>query len=224
MIMTCFLGVLAGSVLWMDRVFLFQSMMSRPMIMGPLIGLVMGDLKAGLFVGVSLELLWLNSPPVGAYLPNDESFCAAIAVPVAVIAGSWAPHASAAGLSILLSLPGSIAGRILDTRLRTMNERIIFRGENAGGREVSRAVGSALSRAFIMALLLLGACIFVIGSIALYARTILPEIAISALSLVPFACMVIGLAALVSREMPKKTHAGMFALGLVLVLLLTWMI
>ena len=224
MIMTCLLGVLAGAVLWMDRVFLFQSMMSRPMIMGPLIGLVMGDLKAGLFVGVSLELLWLNSPPVGAYLPNDESFCAAIAVPVAVIAGSWAPHPSAAGLSILLSLPGSIAGRILDTRLRTMNERIIVRGEDAGEKEVPRAVGMALSRAFIMVLLLLGACIFFIGSIALYAGTILPEAAISALSLVPFACMVIGIAALVSREMPKKTHAGMFTLGLVLVLLLTWMI
>lgn len=224
MIMSCFFGVLAGAILWMDRVFVFQFMVSRPMIMGPLIGLVMGDLKIGLLVGISLELLWLNSPPVGAYLPNDESFCAAVSVPVAVIAGTSVAPGVAAGLSILLSLPSSLVGRFLDTRLRTMNEGIIARREEAGEIEISRAVVKAIFRAFFMAVLLLGACTFVTGSIAISVRNILPDFVITPLSIVPFACMVIGLAALVSREIPKKSHTGMFALGLALVLLLTWML
>ena len=84
MITEGFLGVLSGSLLWMDRVYIFQLMISRPMIMGPIIGFVMGDVKIGILIGASLELLWLNAPPVGSYLPNDESFCTAVAVPVAV--------------------------------------------------------------------------------------------------------------------------------------------
>ncbi len=220
----CFFGVLAGAVLWMDRVFVFQFMVSRPMIMGPLIGLVMGDMRTGLLIGVSLELLWLNSPPVGAYLPNDESFCTAVAVPVAVMAASWASPTAAAGLSVLLSLPCSLAGRALDMRLRTMNEGIIARQANTGEREVSQALIKAVSRAFVMALVLLGFCTFVLGWVSSLLRTIIPDILMTALSSVPFACVMIGLASLVSREMPRKLHAGMFALGLVLVLVLTWML
>ncbi|HNQ85411.1 MAG TPA: PTS sugar transporter subunit IIC [Deltaproteobacteria bacterium] len=224
MMTACFFGVLAGAVLWMDRVFVFQFMVSRPMIMGPLIGLVMGDMRTGILVGVSLELLWLNSPPVGAYLPNDESFCTAVAVPVAVMTASWASPAAAAGLSVLLSLPCSLAGRALDMRLRTMNEGVIAHQANTGEREVSQALIKAVSRAFVMALVLLGFCTFVLGWVSSLVRTIIPDNLITALSIVPFACVMIGLASLVSREMPRKSHAGMFALGLVLVLVLTWML
>lgn len=223
MMLTVFLGILAGAVLWMDRVFAFQSMASRPTIMGPLIGLVMGDLKTGMLVGLSLELLWLNSPPVGAYLPNDESFCAAVAVPVAVMMGSHLPPAAAAGLAVVLTMPFSRAGRMLDMRLRIMNEDIIGDHAAAGEKEISGAILRALTRAFILALAALCACVLLTGSIMLGIRQFIPESAIHALSVMPFACVVIGLAALVTREIPKKTQAGMFVVGLALVLLLTWM-
>lgn len=220
--LTGFLGILAGAVLWMDRVFVFQTMASRPTIMGPLIGLVMGDLKTGILVGLSLELLWLNSPPVGAYLPNDESFCAAVAVPVAVMMGSYLPPAAAAGLAIVLSMPFARAGRMLDMRLRIMNEGIIEDHAAAGEKEISGAILRALTRAFFLALAALCACVLVTGSIILSIKAYIPETAIHALSVMPFACVVIGLAALVSREIPRKKQAGMFAVGLALVLLLTW--
>ncbi|HOS97541.1 MAG TPA: PTS sugar transporter subunit IIC [Deltaproteobacteria bacterium] len=223
MITAGMLGVLAGAALWMDRVFLFQFMVSRPVIMGPLIGLVMGDPRVGIMVGASLELLWLNSPPVGAYLPHDESFCTAVAVPVAIAACRGMDPAAASGFAILLSLPTAMAGRILDTRLRTMNEGLIPPGTEAGERDVSMALGKAVLRAFLLALTAILLCVAVISAAAVFLGALLPDIVVKALKLMPFACVVVGLAALVSREMPRKLHAGLFAVGMVLVILLAWM-
>jgi hypothetical protein len=44
------------------------------------------------------------------------------------------------------------------------------------------------------------------------------------LKFMPFACVIIGLAAIISKELPSKLHAGVFILGMTLVLLLTWIL
>ena len=41
----------------------------RPIVLCPLVGLVLGDLQTGLAVGASLELLFMGSISIGAYVP-----------------------------------------------------------------------------------------------------------------------------------------------------------
>ncbi len=224
MIISGFWGVLAGSLLWLDRVFIFQLMFSRPLIMGPIIAFLMGDMKIGVLIGASLELLWLNAPPVGSYLPNDESFCTAAAVPVAVLAGSSMDHTAAAGLSILLSLPVSLVGRSLDTRLRTINERLITPDGLISEKDVATVMKKAIVRTFIMAFVVLSVCVTALAVMAHIISTTLPDAVLTPLMYIPFTCIIIGLAALVSREMPRKSHVGVFVLGMALVLLLTWIL
>jgi mannose PTS system EIIC component len=224
MITKGFLGVFAGSLLWLDRVYLFQLMVSRPMIMGPVIGFIMGDIKIGILIGASLELLWLNAPPVGSYLPNDESFCTAVAVPVAVIAGTSMDHMAASGLSILLSLPAALVGRSLDMRLRTYNEGLIPEGLPVMEKDVSTAMRTAVVRAFSLAFIMISACVIILGTTTFFIKTVIPDGILAPLKFMPFACVIIGLAALISKELPSKTHAGVFILGMTLVLLLTWIL
>lgn len=45
--------------------------MFRPIVTGPLVGLVLGDVQKGLEIGVSLELLFMGAISVGAYIPPD---------------------------------------------------------------------------------------------------------------------------------------------------------
>jgi mannose/fructose/N-acetylgalactosamine-specific phosphotransferase system component IIC len=225
MIVSGFLGVLAGSLLWLDRVFVFQLMISRPLIMGPIIALVMGgDVKIGILIGASLELLWLNAPPVGSYLPDDESFCTAVAVPVGIFAGSTMDHTAAAGLSILLSLPLSIVGKSLDMHCRTLNERLIPSTECVQEKDVSLAIKKAIGRTFVLTFIVLTASTALLWSIVYLLKTALPGVMLTSLTYMPFVCVIIGLAALVSKDMPKKLHAGVFILGITLVLLITWIL
>ena len=70
----------------------------RPIVLCPLVGLVLGDLQTGLAVGASLELLFMGSVSIGAYVPPNETIGAfaiqlgqgtetaiALAMPIAVL-------------------------------------------------------------------------------------------------------------------------------------------
>jgi len=224
MIVQFIMGLLAGSLLWLDRVYLFQFMLSRPMIMGPVIALIMGDLKMGILIGASLELLWLNAPPVGSYLPNDESFCTAVAVPVAFLAVSHMDYIAASGLSVLVCLPAAHAGRALDTKLRTMNENLIPPGEQDLERCLSGAIRKATLRAFYMAFMSISVSVGILGTMTHFLVPFIPDRIISAFRYMPFVFVIIGLSALVSKEVPSTRHAGVFIIGMIVVLLITWIL
>lgn len=48
-----------------------SSMLDRPLIISPLVGLVLGNVELGIMVGATLELVWLGAFPVGASNPPD---------------------------------------------------------------------------------------------------------------------------------------------------------
>lgn len=48
-----------------------NSMIQRPIVMGPLVGLVLGDFQTGLVVGATLELAFMGNVTIGAALPPE---------------------------------------------------------------------------------------------------------------------------------------------------------
>ncbi|MFB0526706.1 MAG: PTS sugar transporter subunit IIC [bacterium] len=65
-----------GGLLSLDVSAWGQIMVSRPIVCGPLIGLLLGDLKTGLIIGVLLELIWINVISVGAAIPANATIVA----------------------------------------------------------------------------------------------------------------------------------------------------
>lgn len=47
------------------------SLLNRPIVMGALTGLVMGDFTAGIIMGATLELAYVGAVSIGAYIPPD---------------------------------------------------------------------------------------------------------------------------------------------------------
>ena len=80
-----------------------STMWNRPIVMAPLVGLVLGDIRTGIMTGATLELIWLGAFPVGASCPpemvsgaiigtsfvinsgGEPSAAVALAVPVATL-------------------------------------------------------------------------------------------------------------------------------------------
>jgi mannose/fructose/N-acetylgalactosamine-specific phosphotransferase system component IIC len=216
-------SVMVGALLWLDRVFVFQSMISRPIILSPILGLIMGNVTIGLMIGASLELLWLNAPPVGAYLPNDESFCAAAAAPTAVLASAHMSDAAAAGFALAASLPFAVVGRTLDTHIRTLNQDLINRiPQGQMERTVRNAIGRALVRGYLYALVTLGISVGLLCTTIVLVGEIMPETVETALSYMPLAGVVIGLAGLMTKETPRPGQAGLFFLGMIIILMISW--
>jgi len=46
-------------------------MLRRPLLIAPVVGLIMGDLEAGLYIGATLEVMWMGVGNVGAYSAPD---------------------------------------------------------------------------------------------------------------------------------------------------------
>jgi len=216
-------SILAGALLWLDRVFIFQSMVSRPIILSPILGLILGNVTIGFLIGASLELLWFNAPPVGAYLPNDESFCAAAATPTAVLASAHMSDAAAAGFALAASLPFAVVGRTLDTHIRMLNQDLIHRiPEGRMEPALRNAIGKALLRSYLYALAALGISVGLLCTAVILVGEILPDAVKTALSYIPLAGVVIGLAGLMTKEVPRPVQAGLFILGIVIILMISW--
>lgn len=47
------------------------NMIQRPIVLGTLVGLVLGDLQQGIIIGATLELFFLGAVSVGAYIPPN---------------------------------------------------------------------------------------------------------------------------------------------------------
>lgn len=72
----------------------------RPIILGPLVGLVLGDVETGIAIGASLELLFMGAISVGAYIPPDVNVGGVLATAFAISMGESVETAVALAMPI----------------------------------------------------------------------------------------------------------------------------
>lgn len=68
--------------------FFGSSNLGRPLVMSTLVGLALGDLKTGIMVGATLELIWLGAFPIGASNPPDMVSGSIIGASYVILTGS----------------------------------------------------------------------------------------------------------------------------------------
>lgn len=122
---------LLGGLINLDDVPLIQSMISQPVVAAPLIGLIFGDLKAGLVIGAFLELLMVYFLPIGSAVPMDGSLTAIIATGIFLMARpSFSGQREALiGLAIALALFFSAIAQRMSVSVRRLNGKISDRAQ-----------------------------------------------------------------------------------------------
>lgn len=168
---------LAGGLLCLDRIFL-QAMLSRPIIIAPLMGLLLGDLYTGLIIGAIFELFWIDRAPIGIYIPPNDSVASAFAAALAILAGQslGAVTKELTALSVLLAVPFGILAKKIDVGMMAANDRLSDRALEAARSLDLRAIENltyrGLARAFVFyaALLLILQVIFIPTVIWLYPK------------------------------------------------------
>ncbi len=77
--------IFLGALLNLDRQIIGPFMLNRPLVAGLLAGFLIGDVEKGVWLGLSVELLWLGSVPLGgAISPNSG-----LAVTAALASWLW---------------------------------------------------------------------------------------------------------------------------------------
>lgn len=142
-----------GGLLWLDRFQICQFMVSRPIVSGPLVGWMAGDITAGTASGILFEFLWLRTPPVGGFIAPDVTLgaIATAAVSAGVAAATGTSLTSVVFLSFLVLLPLCFVGKGIDKLLRLGLGSIARRAEAA-----QRRGEDGIVRLYIAAGLVLG--------------------------------------------------------------------
>lgn len=82
----------------------------RPLITGPVVGLIMGDMQIGLIAGATLELAWLGLVPNAGAQPPDVTMGTIAAVAFAVMTGQSPEVAMGVGMPIAVLMQMLVIG------------------------------------------------------------------------------------------------------------------
>ncbi|MCX5784804.1 MAG: PTS sugar transporter subunit IIC [Elusimicrobia bacterium] len=155
-------SALAG-LLELDTVQAGQFLLSRPALVGPLLGALNGCVLEGARLGVLIELIYIDFIPVGGVVPPNG----AVAAAVGVLAHAWAGLAPS-----LAFFTGLFAGGLysfVEYHLRSSRSRrnsVIEAGVKAGSERMNYWVADALlgeSAAVSLYVFLFSGVIFLAG-------------------------------------------------------------
>lgn len=182
-----------AAALELDTTYAFQFTLSRGIIAAPLMGLITGDLAAGIQIGIFTELLFADTNPLGGVLPPSAVVCSAV---------SLALHMAGAELyfafffGVVTSILFSFAEKMMrKNRFRWLVywERQILHHPASVNRAVFFSLGSSFLINFVLLILFVAVC----GQLLL---SLLPHIPVRAHVACRFAYMAvpwIGLATLI---------------------------
>ena len=91
--------------------FLGTTLLSRPLVLAPLVGLVLGDLHQGIIIGATLELIFMGNIKVGAAIPPDTITGGVLGTAFAILSGKGA------AIALTLAIPISILAEMLISAL-----------------------------------------------------------------------------------------------------------
>lgn len=201
------LGILGGIGIWDSRV-MGMLMIDRPLILGPLVGLILGDVKTGIVMGASLELVMMGIVGIGSATPPDTVSGSILATAFAIISGL---DVSAA---VALALPIATLGQVVGTLVRTANGYFIHKADKAAeagdykGVERSLWGGALLFFAAYFVLVFAGAYLgsSVIGAFV----KMIPASVIAGFKVASGMLPALGIAILIQLLMNKKNAAYLF--------------
>jgi len=179
-----FLGI-AGAFLHLDRTYVLQVMISRPLIASTIAGAIAGDVVIGLTAGMALELLWLGIQPLGTSIPPHDTLVSLVVPSAAILALRFVdtPQMSTPtgviALSILLSLPLAGVGRVVDIRLRKNNGALLAEVKEEIGsgditpvaKKVFKSIGIGGAWFFVISC----ASVVLISSLMTYVIPVIPD-------------------------------------------------
>lgn len=95
----------------------------KPLLAGAVTGLILGDLRQGLIIGATLELMWLGVNNVGTYVPPDVISGSVVGVAIGILSGGG----EAAGIAI--AIPVSLLVQQLDMLCKTVSISLVHNAD-----------------------------------------------------------------------------------------------
>ena len=94
---------------YLQRRALGDCQLERPLVLGPLIGLILNNFGMGLQVGASLELVFMGAQAIGGSVPSNVAIASALGTSVAITSGTGLEGA------MVVALPVAVVASTFET-------------------------------------------------------------------------------------------------------------
>jgi PTS system mannose-specific IID component len=193
--------------------FLGTTLLSRPLVLGPLVGLVLGDLTQGVIIGATLELIFMGNIKVGAAIPPDVVTGGVLGTAFAIISGKGP------AIALAIAVPVSILAEMVISGLfvlrAVLNKKFNQYADEGDYKNIQRLhILSGLLRPLLMGIIILLALQLGAGAMKSFLDMI-PAWLQSGLQVAGNMLPALGFALLMNL-MFNKTVAPYFFLGFVL--------
>ncbi|HEY8929451.1 MAG TPA: PTS system mannose/fructose/sorbose family transporter subunit IID [Mucilaginibacter sp.] len=134
--------------------FLGTTLLSRPLVLGPLVGLVLGDVTQGVVIGATLELIFMGNIKVGAAIPPDVITGGVLGTAFAIISGKGP------AIALTIAVPVSILAEMLISSLfvfrSVLNKRFVQYADAGDYNSIQRLhILSGIIRPILMGIIIL---------------------------------------------------------------------
>lgn len=193
--------------------FLGTTLLSRPLVLGPLVGLVLGDINQGIVIGATLELIFMGNIKVGAAIPPDVITGGVLGTAFAIMSGKGP------AIALALAVPISILAEMVISGLfvfrPVFSKKFEQYAEEGSFRKIERLhVASGLLKPLLMGLIAYLSLQLGSGVIKAFLETI-PEWVHAGLGVAGNMLPALGFALLMNLMFNKKV-APYFFLGFIL--------
>lgn len=187
-IVSCFAGM--GSIL--DE---FQ--FHRPLVACTLIGAVLGDMKTGIIIGGTLEMIALGWMNIGAAVAPDAALASIIST-ILVIVGK-----QSIGAGIAIAIPLAAAGQVLTIIVRTITVAFQHAADKAAEKGNLRAISTIHVTALILQAMRIAIPAIVVAytvetDIVKHALNAIPEVVTNGLTIAGGMIVVVGYAMVIN--------------------------
>lgn len=203
---------LLGYIATIDERVLGASMMNRPIILGPLVGLILGDLQTGIIVGATLETMFIGTVTIGAALPPDVGVAGVLCMALAILTDTGAD------VAVTLALPFAILAQGYNMLVFTINSYFVSKGIKSAGQGDTRSLAKWHFTPLLVRLPIAILCFLVVflgTDAAKFLVELLPEKVMNGFSVAAGLLPAVGFAMLVQMMISKKL-APFFFIGFML--------
>ena len=170
-------------------------MISRPIVVAPFFAWILGDIKTGLWIGLTIELLWTSAIPMGASIPYDTTVLSILTVVWGMLA---APGNDAAlVVAMAIGLPAMMFFKRAELNLRYFNVKIshwVEKGVSAGNENrIGQGVFLGLLLYYMKALIFFLIVMYPGKVLVAFIFTRLPHNVISSFELLLWVLPVVGM-------------------------------
>jgi mannose/fructose/N-acetylgalactosamine-specific phosphotransferase system component IIC len=108
--------------------------LERPIILGPIVGLILGDMHTGLVVGGTLELVFIGAATFGGTAPPNVAIGAAVGTALSIASGEGVQAA------LVAAVPVAVLGTFCELFAKTVCSFLVHRADAAAADGRGRTI------------------------------------------------------------------------------------